>query len=153
MTSPFPLKVKFGPFLPPFPYIKGPKTARSGQLRRVISQQPSRVERQMSPFWKLEKQGYKIMWKPGKSKIWPWTPPPIPLRGYIYFTTLIFAHHQFSLTLIFAPMISAHLPLFFARLGDRKLSTSKGASPNSFCNPYFNKSVCYRRTLEMNFHR
>ncbi len=40
-----------------FSYTNGQNRARSAQLRRVISRQPSRVEGQMSPFWKLDNQG------------------------------------------------------------------------------------------------
>ena len=54
------------------------KRARRGQLRRVISRQPCKVEKKVSPFWKLDKQGFNIRLKPRKSKIWPWTPPLSP---------------------------------------------------------------------------
>ena len=51
------------------------KRARRCQLRRVISQQPLRIETKGSPFWKLGKQGFNTMLQPRKSKIWPWTHP------------------------------------------------------------------------------
>ena len=57
------------------------KRARRGQLRRVISQQPCKVEKKVSPFWKVDKQGFNIRLNPRKSIIWPWTPPPIALSS------------------------------------------------------------------------
>ena len=44
----------------PFSYTNGQNRARSAQLRRVISWEPLRVGRQMSPFWKGDNQGYNI---------------------------------------------------------------------------------------------
>ena len=47
------------------------KRARRGQLRRVIPPQPFRFMTKVSPFWKLDIQGFNIMSKPKKSKIQP----------------------------------------------------------------------------------
>ena len=56
-------KVKFGLFLTILSY----KSARSGQLSRIISWQPLEIVKQTSPFWRLENQGCS-MWKPKKIK-------------------------------------------------------------------------------------
>ena len=56
------------------------KCARRCQLRRVISQQPLRIETKGRPFWKLGKQGFIIMLQSRKSRISPWTPPPYRLK-------------------------------------------------------------------------
>ena len=42
---------------------------------------PLGIERQMSPFWKLEKWGYKIYRNKKDLKNWPWTPPPYTLNN------------------------------------------------------------------------
>ena len=44
-----------------FSYTNRQNRARSAQLRRVISREPLRVRRQMSPFWKGDNQGYNIV--------------------------------------------------------------------------------------------
>ena len=64
---------KLGIFL-----YKTRKSARRTQLRRVISRQPSRFERQMSPFWKSDNQGYNI-WRNGR-KFFLEGGPPSPLN-------------------------------------------------------------------------
>ena len=63
-----------------FSYTNARKCARRSQLRRVISRQSLRVERQMSPFWKLDIQGYNICNNWENLEIWPWTPTPYPLN-------------------------------------------------------------------------
>ena len=61
-----------------FSYTNGRKQPKTTLLWRIISRQPLRVERQMSPFWKLENQGYNIYQNRKNYKFWPWTPPPSP---------------------------------------------------------------------------
>jgi hypothetical protein len=41
-------------------YNNSRKRVRRGQLRCVISRQPFGVEGQMSPFWKVDDQGYNV---------------------------------------------------------------------------------------------
>ena len=48
-------------------------------LCRVMYRQPSRGERQMSPFWKLDNQGYNMCEKERNLKFWPGPPPPVAL--------------------------------------------------------------------------
>ena len=45
----------------PFSYTNGQNRVRSTQLCRVISPEPLRVKRRMSPVWKGDNQGYNIV--------------------------------------------------------------------------------------------
>ena len=57
-----------------------PKYVHSGILRRVISCESLRVEGQVSPFWKLDIQGYNIYQIKKNKEFRPWT-PSIPSTG------------------------------------------------------------------------
>ena len=66
-----------------FSYTNRRERPKMTQLRQIISQQPLRVERQVSPFWKENEQGYNICENGREYFFDPGTPPLSPYVGRV----------------------------------------------------------------------
>ena len=107
-------------FLGPISYIIASKTVKIPLTPTALSWQPCGIERQMSPFWKLEIQGYNISKKQENLKILARPPPPYTLETLRFAYVSCFKDYSMMLSIYegyyLAIIISSSLLICMARL-------------------------------------